>query len=174
MSSMPQVVAAVLECARAALANTPAGQPGRVCDVPGQLAWDDCQCGLLAVSAPRLFPATRFPLESVDTDLVAPCPPPYEAAELTVTVLRCAPNPDSAGNPPTCDALAAAAVTWARDVQVLRDALGCCLAQMVAAGTVEAGVVQASAPTGPQGGCVGSETTLAVALPNCLCLANQP
>lgn len=171
MAALDVVVAGLLNCVEAALAGTPGGPVGRVCDVPGLLAWDDCQCGLLALTVDRVFPSATFPTEAFDEILTAACPPPYEAVDLTVTVLRCAPNMDSRGNPPTCAQLAAAAEVWAFDIEAVRGAIVCCMAGLVGAGTVEEWTLRATDPAGPEGGCVGADTHVTVGLMACGCLA---
>lgn len=170
MSDLDTTVAALVSSVQAALDGTPGGRPERVCDVPGQLAWDDCQCGLLAVTVGRIYPSTTFPAEAADTQLTSPCPPPYEAVDVTVTVLRCAPTVDSRGNPPSCETLGAAAEIWAWDVEAIRAAVVCCLTGLVFDGTVENWTLRATDPAGPEGGCVGSTTTLTVGLLSCACV----
>lgn len=163
------IVTAVRDCVRTALAATTAGAPARVCEVPGELAWDDCECGVLTVTIGPLSLSTAFPEPSRDLDLASSCAPPYLAVPLTITVLRCAAGPDTAGNPPTCTQLDAAALEWVTDVAATRRAIACCAADLQQAGTIETWVLQETTPLGPQGGCVGSATRLTVGLVNCLC-----
>jgi hypothetical protein len=163
------VVAGILACVEAAVAGTPAGPVGRACDVPGQLAWDGCDCGLLGVTVDRVFPSSTFPLEAVDQVLTSPCRPAYDAMDITVTVLRCAPQPAGNDVAPTCAALGGAAEQWAFDVEAVRGALVGCLTGLEEAGTIEEWTLRSSDPAGPQGGCVGSDTRLTVATLACLC-----
>jgi len=167
--ALDQVVAVVLDCVGSALAGTAAGRPGRVCTVPGLLAWDGGDCGLLAVTVDRVYPSSTFPVEAQAVELAGPCPPQYEVAELTVTVLRCAPTIDSAGRSPSCTALDRSANTWFRDMDATRAALGCCLAGLRDVDTVAEFVVRDTTPAGPEGGCVGSDTHLTVGFVACLC-----
>lgn len=169
MSDLYEVIAALTECVRAALAGTAAGEPARICTVPGALAWDECDCGLLAITVDRIYPSNAFPTEAAPT--LAACTAAYEVADLTVTVLRCAPNPVGNALAPTCVALDAAALTWFLDMDAVRGALGCCLAGLRDAGTVEELVLRDTVPAGPQGGCVGSDTRLTVGFIGCLCPA---
>jgi hypothetical protein len=156
--------AAVLACAAAALANTPAGPPTRACVVPGVLAFDACECGLLAVEMGRLYPSRTFPADASQDPALLNCPTPYEAADLTVTVLRCAPMPDGSGAAPSCDRLHAAAGDWWADVAALRAALACCLPQLVDDQVVLGFVLRPAQPVGPQGGCIGWAQPITVAL----------
>jgi hypothetical protein len=169
VSDLNDVVAALITCVRDALAATAAGAPDRVCDVPGQLAWDACDCGVLAVTVTRMYPSVSFPQAAAGAALVGPCPPPYEATDLTVTVLRCAPSMDGYGNPPSCDLLDAATLTWTRDLDATRRALACCLVDLRDADTIVDFMLGESTPAGPEGGCVGVDTHLTVGLVNCLC-----
>jgi hypothetical protein len=154
---------------QAALAATDAGPPARICAVPGQLAWDDCRCGVLAVTVEHLYPSAAFPQQATGTALAGPCPPAYEAAAVTVTVLRCAPG--QYGNPPTCEALTAAAITWFTDLDAVRATLACALLDLRDADTIVDFTLGDTVPAGPEGGCVGLDTHLTVGFVNCLCPA---
>ncbi len=153
-----------------ALATTPAGSPGRSCAVAGTLAWDDCQCGLLAVTIDHMYPSVIFPEPAGDLDLVRPCPPPYLAVDLTVTVLRCAPVPASDGLGPSCDALSAAALDWVWDVDAVAGAVACTVTALLAADTIADFTIHEQSAAGPDGGCVGSGTRLTVGVPACGCV----
>lgn len=162
------VVGGLLDAVNAGLAGTPACAPGRVCTVPGTLAWDDC-CGTLAVTVDRIYPSAVFPTEAVDSQLVAPCPPAYEAVDMTVTVLRCAPSPNEVGDPVPCAELAAAAEVWAYDVEAVRGAVTCLLGSLADSDVVAEWTLRATDPVGPNGGCVGSTTQVTVGLVACGC-----
>jgi hypothetical protein len=168
-AALDTVVETLRGCVLAALAATDAGAPARVCEVAGQLAWDNCDCGVLAVTVDRMYPSTMFPQQAPPVQLAAACPPPYEAVDLAVTVLRCAPGPDGQGRSPSCTQLDAASLTWFLDVDAVRQALACCLVGLRDADTVVDFVLRDTVPLGPEGGCVGSETRLAVGLANCPC-----
>ena len=47
----------------------------------------------------RVYPSGSFPADASGDPFVDGCPLPYLAADVTVTVLRCAPMPDDYGNP---------------------------------------------------------------------------
>jgi hypothetical protein len=169
VSDLDTVVDTLIAAVRAALAGTDAGEPARVCEVPGELAWDDCDCGVLAVSVDGPYLSTVLPTEAAGVDLASACPPPYEAVDMTVSVVRCAPGPDDRGNPPTCEALTAAAITWFDDLDAVRSALACALLELRDADTVVDFTLGETVPAGPEGGCVGSDTHLTVGFVNCLC-----
>jgi hypothetical protein len=169
VADLNTVVAALLDCARTALSKVTAGVPGRVCDVPGLLAWDGCDCGVLAVTVDRIYPSATFPVEAADVVLTSPCPPPYDAVDMTVTVLRCAPSPDDFGWPPSCDQLAAAAEVEFEDLEAIRGALACCLAVLTVTDTIAEWTLRDTTPAGPQGGCVGTGTHLTIGMINCAC-----
>lgn len=165
-----QIAAALGECVRAELAGTPAGVPGRVCvPVAGEIAWDACDCGQLAVTTPTLYPSKTFPLPATEDSDQDVCGTPYLAASYTVSILRCAAGMDDEGRPPTCDQLAADALVWHQDAAAVRRGLGCCLQDLEAQDRIAGWTLGATTAVGPQGGCVGSEITVAVALPDCLC-----
>lgn len=160
--------AAILE----ALEDTPAGVPGgfRACLlVPGAIAADGCDCGQLALSITRIFPSTTFPVEAILDQAAAGCPPPILAAVVTVSLFRCAPTVDDDLNPPSCDALLATAVTWDADVAAIRRALACHLADLASQDRILGYVIGPTVPVGPEGACLGADTTITIGINNCGC-----
>jgi hypothetical protein len=163
-------------------AGTVEDQPGcpcRACVVPGQPAWDSCEdpCtgeagGQLSVSVVRLYGSTldQFPVEVRAVQGVKGCPPLLTAVDLLVTVLRCAPTMDEGGCPPSCEDLADAARVLHVDMVTVANSVLCCLP-----GTDPARprgrrfVLGAQRTVGPQGGCVGLEQRVTVALAGCGC-----
>lgn len=152
------------------------GCPCRACVVPGAPAWDSCEdpCdgsgepgGQLTVHVARIYPSAEFPEPDRRVLGLRGCtPPPTTAVELVVTLLRCAPGPDEHGCPPSCEELAEAARTVHVDAATIYNAIMCCLpgtggrrGRRFVAG--EQRIV------GPQGGCVGVEQRVVVALPGC-------
>jgi hypothetical protein len=163
------IVTALAACVAAEVAQTAAGAPDRVCPaVPGEIAWDSCDCGQLALSVERVYPAQAPPAETAGTD-DSVCAAPYLVAAVTVSMVRCVPGPADDGTPPACADLAAAAQTMWADLAAVRAGLGCCLRDLVAADTVVGYSVGASDIVGPEGGCAGSSTRVLVWLPNCAC-----
>jgi hypothetical protein len=145
---------AVLASVRGKLTATPTGWPSsaRSYLVPGALAWDDCQCGLLAIEWQTANYTAVFPNPR---PILADGCKPYLALQLLVTVLRCAPNPNDRGEPPTAEALHDAAIVNLDDVEAVL------LGTSEATSTLESNhvILEYSlgqvAPAGPQGGCVG-------------------
>ncbi|MBA0053428.1 hypothetical protein E0L36_21885 [Streptomyces sp. AJS327] len=181
--TLHELTETVLGCVCAALQDTAAqvpGQPGcpcRACVVPGQPAWDWCDdpCGdkgdggQLSVHVIRLFPTNPFPTEDRSVMGSRNCPmPSTTAAEIAVTVLRCAPTPDEEGCPPSCDELDQAARVLHVDSMTVFNALYCCLNGSEPGRRRGRKYVMGQQRTvGPQGGCVGIEQRVTVALPGC-------
>ncbi|TDC23419.1 hypothetical protein E1265_12845 [Streptomyces sp. 8K308] len=175
---------AVLGCVCAALDQAAAeidGQPGcpdcRACVVPGAPAWDGCDdpCsdqragGQLTVNIARLYPSgINFPAENRDVQGARGCiPPPVTAVELVITLLRCAPMPDETGCPPRCTDLNAAARILHVDAVTVYNALLCCLPATGGGRRGRRFVLGTQRTVGPEGGCVGIEQRVTVALPGC-------
>ncbi|MFD8509718.1 hypothetical protein ACFV27_01030 [Streptomyces antimycoticus] len=169
-------VCAGLEDTAAAVEDQP-GCPCRACVVPGPPAWDGCNdpCGdetggQLSVHVARIYASSAFPTEDREVRGARNCPPPTTtAADLVVTLLRCAPTADERGCPPGCEELAAAARTVHVDAVSINNALLCCLPTT---GTRRRGprfVLGPSRILESEGGCMGVEQRLTVALPGCGC-----
>lgn len=176
MPSMPPpltvygIVQDLGECIRQALADSPGGEPQRVCiPVPGQIADDACDCGQLALTVPRRYPSRVFPGEAVDDASQGPCGAPYLAFDVLVSVMRCAPSPDAQGNPPSCDELAQAALIKEADAWIMRQAAGCCLRDMEDADRIAVWLLRGDQDRGPSGSCVGVDLRLTIGIPHCTC-----
>lgn len=136
-------------------------KPDRAGVVPGAIAWDECDCGLLAGFVAQVFPSEIFPNPSrVRT---GGCDAPIEVAELVFQIVRCAPNPEGEQFAPTVAALDTAAQDWARDAYEMLRAVSVKLCQMVDDQVIDY-VVVGETSQGPSGGCVGSEIRVLVAL----------
>lgn len=84
--------------------------------VPGEIAWDSCTCkGVLAVTVPRLYLSEEFP-EEAEGPVGVRCQAPYEVAEFTVSVIRCAPVPDGDEQAPPASDLDSAAGLLLQDI----------------------------------------------------------
>ncbi len=180
--ALHDLAAAVLACVCVALndvAEQVDGQPGcpcRSCVVAGTPAWDSCTdpCGVqdgpggqLTVSYARWWPSTEFPARDQAVRGLRGCqPPPTTAAELVVTLLRCAPAIDERGCPPTCEELEAVARVVHVDAATVYSALQCCLPG-TAGPRGRRFVLGEGKILGPEGGCVGVEQRVTVALPGC-------
>ncbi|WP_331724200.1 hypothetical protein OG416_35395 (plasmid) [Streptomyces longwoodensis] len=182
----------VLACVCAALQDAAAqvdGQPGcpcRSCLVPGLVSWNSCDdpCtpvpaeqagGQLSVSVARLYQSTDFPTPDRGPARAAArgrsaCVPPAPlAVELLVTLLRCAPTMDEGGCPPSCDERGDVARILHTDMAVVYNALLCCLPATSGRRRGRVVFVGESKTVGAQGGCVGLEQRVTVALRACLC-----
>lgn len=157
------------------------GQPGcptcRSCLTPGAASWDGCEdpCqpaaevgGQLTVNVARIYPTTAFPVEDRDVRGLRGCTlPTYTAVELVITLLRCAPGPTEDGCPPSCEDLAAAARVLHVDMVAVYNALLCCLPDTAPTPRGRRYVIGGSKTLGPEGGCVGLEQRVTVALYGC-------
>ncbi|RPK58364.1 hypothetical protein EES44_24270 [Streptomyces sp. ADI96-15] len=172
----------VLACVCAALQDTADqvdGQPGcpcRACVVPGAVAWDSCDdpCGgkgdggQLSVNVVRMFPTNPFPTEDRSVQGARNCQPPTTTAvELAVTLLRCAPTVTELGCPPSCEELGDAARILHVDAVTVFNALYCCLPGTGGGRRGRKFVMGQQRTIGPEGGCVGVEQRVIVAMPGC-------
>ena len=158
------------ECANDSLVATSAGAPGRQCTLTaGSIVWDDCQCGQLSVTVPRIYNSQRFPVETVEDGNASACGLPYLVMDVLISVLRCAPAIAPKALAPTCDNMLGAALIWHEDAQAVRRALGCCLRDMTEMDDILSFTLGPTVAVGESGGCVGFEITVKVGLPNCLC-----
>lgn len=138
-------------------------KPTRHSVVPGAIAWDECDCGLLAVSVGQIYLTEVFP-EPLSRRVGNACDAPWEAAEIVVQVVRCAPNPDDPMTAPTTDELDASAREVLRDAYEMMRALSVTLCQMNAERDIADFILRPLAPQGPAGGCVGNEVRAIVSL----------
>ncbi|CAM5301445.1 hypothetical protein BOQ63_012410 [Streptomyces viridifaciens] len=168
-------VCAALEAAAAAVDGQP-GCPCRACVVPGPLAWDGCNdpCGdatggQLTVHVARISATSQFPSEDRALQGSRNCAPPTAAVELVVTLLRCAPVMDERGCPPACEELADAARTVNVDMATIHSALLCCLPEAAGGRRGPQFYLGPGRLLEPEGGCMGVEQRVTVALPTCGC-----
>jgi hypothetical protein len=152
-------------CAMERLALTVSGPPERSCVVPGQIAWDGCDCGQLAVSIVRTFPSANFPTQAgfAGFQFNANCVP-LIVADMLVQVVRCVPTPRGKDTTVPCDDLAKAARAMEADAYAVRVGVQCCLNELENDPTsfVSHWVINEQARIGPEGGCAGSELRLTV------------
>ncbi|MCL7377014.1 hypothetical protein [Streptomyces sp. 35G-GA-8] len=110
----------------------------------------------------------EFPSESRVVQGVRACTaPPVTALELVVTLLRCAPTFTEVGCPPTCDELTRASQVLHVDMVTVYYALLCCLPGTQQSRRGRRFVMGVQKVIGPEGGCVGLEQRVTVALPGC-------
>ncbi|MDT0387813.1 hypothetical protein [Streptomyces dubilierae] len=136
--------------------------PDRHGVVPGAIAWDACDCGMLAVSIAQVYPSENFPAPQAAK--VGACDAPYEVGEVVVQVIRCAPNAEGQSLYPTTAALDASARQVARDAHEALRAVSVRLCEMNDARDISDFLVRPQVIQGPQGGCVGSELRALVSL----------
>lgn len=155
----------ILDAVNEALGETPTGKPDRACVVPGQIAWDECECGQLAGTVNQWFFSDTFPIDATPGAIVSPqCRSAWEVAEMLIEILRCAPQPKGEDLAPDCSALDAAAQTHITDADVVRNTIVCLLEEMKDAGRIVDYTIGAQVAVGPQGMCVGTDITFSVAL----------
>lgn len=150
---------ALRDCLETALTGTILGGVCRLAIEPGQVAWDHCSAFITAddenvngqawVRDTNQYPYTVFPTQAASA---RPCGFP-QALMIEMGIVRCAPEPDDKGNPPSGDALTDAAQARRIDGAALLYAVCCASATDAFANTsILVGNLQ---PLGPQGGCVG-------------------
>lgn len=163
----------LLGCAQAQLAATPGGSPERAGVVPGaQIAWDDCECAQLTVHIPQVYPSKTFPAPKQEPPW-GRCTSPLMVAEYVVTILRCVPVQDDAGNPPSIADLEAAAMLDLADRAAVLRAVSCCLSDLER-GLPRFMLMQQQLAVGGEGMCAGSETHVFVGLPACWSNCPEP
>lgn len=138
--------------------------PARHGVVPGAIAWDACDCGLLAVSVGQIYPTEQFPNPAL-ARVGNACDAPWETVEIIMQVVRCTPCPDDSGNPPTVAALDASAQEILRDAHEMMRAVSTTLCQMNKDREISDYVMRTLTPQGPSGCCGGNELRAFVSLP---------
>lgn len=188
----------LLDCVCGALDALPlavpglAGCPCRVGVVPATPAADGCDGGCnvltnefpgqLTVNVVRLYASDPviFPREAGAgagglnglgiRDLRNCAMPQVTAVELLVTLFRCVPGPTEDGCPPTMAELDDSAMQYHADMLAVQQGILCCYAGTDTE-TRRNGrryVVGQTTTIGPQGGCVGFQTRVTVALDDVL------
>lgn len=158
------VAEALRSAAEADLAASAGGPVNRSCVVPGNIVWDGCDCGQLAVAVMRTYWSDNFPTEQI-ADMIGTgnCGPAWRVMDTAVNVVRCVPTADSTGMP-SCEALDAAAQVGISDAAVVMSSVGRTLCDMKdKLKIVEYLVREQNFFT--EGGCGGSDLRLVVALP---------
>lgn len=136
----------------------------RAGQVPGDIAWDDCDCGgVLAVTTPRIYLSEVFP-EEADGPLGARCRAPYEVGEYTVSVMRCVPQPQGQALAPTAAALDSAAAVLLRDMAEAMDALAATLCTLEDTEVISDYFITPAQSLGPEGTCVAFTLRVLIAL----------
>lgn len=146
----------LLQCVSSAVDNAGSLTINRVCLVPGDIVWDNCDCGQLAISETRRFGGRDFNVEEETNE--GDCAEPWLTVDLALSLMRCAPVGDDAGNPPDCTLLTAAATQLMKDKRDIRRAVMCCLTAIFnqEPTPLRAFSLGSQDTAGPQGACVGS------------------
>jgi hypothetical protein len=145
---------------RAGLSSTVA----RAGQVPGEIAWDDCNCdGVLAVTTPRVFLSENFPDEAEGTVGVR-CQAPYEVGEFIVSVIRCVPSPEGQELSPSADDLDASAGLLLQDLSETMDAVSALMCQLKDDDHISDYLISPAQSAGPEGVCAGFTLRVLVSL----------
>jgi hypothetical protein len=164
------IVTGVGECVVAELADTEGGVPDRVClIVPGEIAWDTCDCGQFAQTIVSVGPTDQFPTPSTG-DIIAPCASKLLVASVTLSLTRCVPGIQRNNEPPTCAQLLEAARILEDDRSAVRRAVFCCLKEFLRAYRIFNMTLGTGVSVGPQGGCAGVELTYQFSIPSDCCV----
>lgn len=136
--------------------------------VPGEIAWDECQCGQLAQTISSVVPSESPPTPAVDVRSSA-CGPGAVVVNVTLSLTRCVTGVDDDGNAPSCEDLDDEAVLLETDRWLVRRAVACHLEVLRRAYTVFSYGVNAATSVGPQGGCAGIQLTYWLSLSDDCC-----
>lgn len=147
------------------LQQSPAGRPDRACVVPGEIAWDGCDCGALYVSVRAWTVTDSFPDASdVSGSLrLGPCDLPWVVATIETQIVRCAPSPDGLVFDVPCSKLDVAAEILIADAALVLRRVTVELCQLKNDEQIVDYVIGEQLTVGPQGGCVGTSLTVQVA-----------
>lgn len=166
------------DCILPYLAGTSAGLPDRRCIVSGEIAWDDCECGQLAIAIETGFPSRDFPdpadfrtgtAQGPGTVGNRICSIPMWVWTFRVSMLRCAPVTDD-DRPPPCSDIDAAARVSVEDAWAIRAGVDCCLKEAIKRIDGRRPLIDYLVGTqlfvGSEGMCQGSELPVTVAMKN--------
>lgn len=146
---------------KAAVAAELTVSPDRMANVPGNIAWDECTCGLLAVTLVRVYFSDEFP--EVQATRTGGCDSIYEVGEFSVEVVRCAPAPVGQELSPTVASQELAAALLQQDMAETLNGLSRYLCS-IADDDIENYLVGPGQSSGPEGDCVGIQVRVLVAL----------
>lgn len=166
-TSVLTVATQILSAASTALTGSSSGPVNRVVMSPGiEIAFDECECGLLALTTGNAFPA-RGPMLTNAGDVFLNCEPEVLGVAFNLVIARCvpivAPNDDTQA--PTPAQLITAFAAQEEDAFLVREAVAnvlCALASPPTP-TIAAWVINDRTPLGPLGGCAGTQLTFKVA-----------
>lgn len=136
----------------------------RVSLVPGLIAWDGCDCGAIYLMINQTYDCEDFPMQKIVNDLSMGCGAPYEASELVMQVMECAPTPQGNSSTTTVADEDAAARRVRRDAAETRKAVRAFLCQARNADDITDFIMDVQIVQGPSGGCVGTELRFRVGM----------
>lgn len=136
--------------------------------VPGQIAWDACECGQLAQTINPVNATASFPTPANDQRRTA-CGPSGAALVVTLSLTRCVQGVDDNGNPPSCSALLADATRLENDRYIVRRTVACYLKAARETYRILDFTVGTASSVGPEGGCAGVELTYQIGLHDFCC-----
>ena len=155
------IVTGVGMCVVQELSETPetGALPQRIAlMVPGEIAWDGCECGQFAQSIQADYPSGIFPQDtSQQTQRGAGCNDPPLAYQVLASITRCVSglkNGVRIASPATSDLLQDA-LRGEADAFVLRTAIECCLATYKREYRITDFRVGRVDKAGPEGNCFG-------------------
>lgn len=148
----------------AALAGTVGGSPNRACVVPGAIAWDQCDCGQLAVSTSRWFYSENFPIDTGPGTQSTPCMMPYLVGEFIIQLVRCIPSPEGRDLFVTCSKLSAAVRILIEDAYVVLESTKNILCELRSDDIIIDFTFSEQISIGPEGGCGGTELRILVGI----------
>jgi hypothetical protein len=164
------VVTGVGQAVRDELITSGGGDVNRVClAVPGEIAWDACECGQLAQSITATTPSIIFPTPATDQRVTA-CGPALVVVNVILSVTRCVTvmTPNSAQSP-ACDVLLGEALTLERDRYAVARGVTCYLRQLKENFVITDYAVGGTTSVGPAGGCAGVQLTYQFGVLNVCC-----
>jgi len=157
--SVAAVATTLLAAASTALTGTSGGAVRRVVFAPGaDVAWDNCDCGQLALAVRRRYTSRAFPTDASDV-VMGNCENALVVFDCALSIVRCAPTPDVNGRPPSSQALSDVAAVLEEDAYVVWNTTYCTLVNMRDANPrrVADFVINDQTSLGPLGGCAGTE-----------------
>jgi hypothetical protein len=140
----------------------------------GEVAWDNCQCGLAALTINRIFTSREFPIDT-SRQRVGNCDVGYMVVDASLVIVRCVPvEGDDSNNalvtPPKSADVEAAARRAFRDQNVAWTTLSCQLSALFDANQVAEWLMCDAVVLGPLGGCGGVQVNFYYAFTrDCAC-----
>lgn len=163
------VVTGTGQAVRNLLINEGCGDVNRAClIVPGEIAWDECDCGQLAQSITQTYPSNNFPVPVID-QRQTPCGPQMLVVSVLASIVRCVPIISDNGASPSCVALEDSAIQLECDRQMLRTGVTCHLRSLRDNYRIHDFTVGNATSIGPQGACAGVDMTYQFGISNICC-----